>query len=85
MVKAFWSEDVQLTFGRKFLVKKLPAFVAVTDGNIIGFISYYDLNEEELLIVAIGVLPEYQRKGIGRTLLLTVEEKARKTSCFYLQ
>jgi len=30
------------------------------------------------LIVAIGVLPEYQRKRIGKALLLTVEEKARR-------
>ncbi|MCS7365731.1 MAG: GNAT family N-acetyltransferase [archaeon GB-1867-035] len=30
------------------------------------------------MIVAIRVLPEYQRKRIGKALLLTVEEKARR-------
>ena len=44
IVKNFWGEDVQLTFGKKFLVKKLPVFAAVVDGNIVGFISYYNLN-----------------------------------------
>jgi ribosomal protein S18 acetylase RimI-like enzyme len=47
---------------------------AVVDGKMIGFVAA-DVRQSEQLawIATIGVLPEYQRKGIGRTLLRTCE------------
>lgn len=79
-VKRFWGEEVQEAFGRKFKVGELPAFVATVKGKIVGFISFSELNEKDVLIVALGVLPEYQRVGIGKALLRAVEDRARKLS-----
>ena len=78
LVELFWSESEQVTFNREFTVKELPAFVAVSEDKIVGFISYSELNESDVLIVALGVLPEYQGSGIGKALLLALEEKSRK-------
>jgi len=57
------------------VIKDLPAFVALSEGKIAGFISYSELNKTDVLIVALGVLPEYQGSGIGKALLLKLEEK----------
>ena len=59
-------------------MKDLPAFVAIVKDKIVGFVSFFELDEKDMLIVALGVLPEYQRAGIGRALLRAVEDKARK-------
>ena len=80
LVKRFWGEEVQETFGREFKVKDLPAFIAIVKDKIVGFVSFFELDEKDMLIVALGVLPEYQRAGIGRALLRAVEDKARKLS-----
>ncbi|RLG76181.1 MAG: GNAT family N-acetyltransferase [Thermoprotei archaeon] len=80
LVRAFWGEDVQVAFDIEFVVKDLPAYVAVEGDNVIGFISYYDLNSEDTLIVALGILPKYQGLGIGRALIYAVENRAKKAS-----
>jgi len=79
IVKLFWGEQKQATFGKEYVVKDLPAFVAFSEGNIVGFISYSEFNKSDVLIVALGVLPEYQGSGIGKALLLKLEEKARSS------
>jgi ribosomal-protein-alanine N-acetyltransferase len=49
---------------------------AVEDGLMIGFIAGDPRPSENLAWIAtIGVLPEYRRRGIGRTLLRACEEK----------
>ncbi len=80
LVKQFWGEEIQEAFGREFKVRELPAFVAIVKYKVVGFVSFFELNEKDMLIVALGVLPEYQRAGIGRTLLRAVEDRARKLS-----
>ena len=80
LVKRFWGEEIQETFGIKFRVKELPAFLATVQGKIIGFLSFFELNRKDMLIVVLEVLPEYQGIGIGKTLLQAVEDKARKLS-----
>ncbi len=51
-------------------------FKAVEDGQMIGFIAADPRPSEELAwISTVGVLPEYQRRGIGRTLLLECEKR----------
>lgn len=78
LVKQFWGEEVQEIFGIKFKVKDLPAFLAIVQGKIVGFISFFELNKKDILIVALGVLPKYQGVGIGKALLRAVEDRARK-------
>jgi len=43
-------------------------FAAIHDSRILGFLSYF-VNESIAHIGWIGVLPVYQRKGIGRKLV----------------
>jgi ribosomal protein S18 acetylase RimI-like enzyme len=49
---------------------------AVEDNRMIGFIAGDPRPSENMAWIAtIGVLPEYQRRGIGRSLLRTCEKK----------
>ena len=80
LVKRFWGEDVQTAFGREFRVRELPAFVAVAEGRVVGFVSFAELDESSVAIVAVGVLPEHQGLGIGKALLRAVEERAKVSS-----
>jgi len=73
----FWGEEEQLTFGRKFMVAELPAFAAKIENNIIGFISSKE-TDDAIIIVALGVSPQYQRSGVGRSLIGKVEAQAKK-------
>jgi ribosomal protein S18 acetylase RimI-like enzyme len=44
----------------------------------VGFIFYKPFNEDTVLVVALGVLPQYQVCGIGCDLLAQVEAYARE-------
>ena len=49
---------------------------AVEDDQLVGFIAGDPRPSEGLAWIAtVGVLPEYQRRGIGRQLLLACEER----------
>jgi len=76
-VKQFWGEKEQRTFNRKFTVAKLPAYIAKSGNNIIGFISFTEVNDA-IIIVALGILPKYQNAGIGKSLTQKVETEAKK-------
>jgi ribosomal protein S18 acetylase RimI-like enzyme len=76
-VQRFWGEEEQLTFDRKFMVAELPAFAAKLENNIIGFISFSEANDA-VIVVALGVLPQYQSSGVGRSLIEKVEAEAKK-------
>ncbi|HVO85599.1 MAG TPA: GNAT family N-acetyltransferase [Candidatus Eisenbacteria bacterium] len=75
LVKVFWGEDEQLTFGRKFLVSSLPAYAAEVYKRVVGFVAFAPLGDA-LLVVALGVVPEYQNCGIGRRLIMQVKQEA---------
>jgi len=75
LVKRFWGELEQLAFDRKFIVTGLPAYVAKAKNHVAGFVSYAE-SEDALIIVALGVLPEYQTLGIGKELIKEVECEA---------
>ena len=77
LVQRFWGEEEQLTFDRKFIVTKLPAYVAKVKNNIIGFISFTEA-DDAVIIVALGVLPKCQGSGVGRSLIGKVEVEARR-------
>jgi ribosomal protein S18 acetylase RimI-like enzyme len=80
LVKAFWGEPEQVMFGRSVAVAQEPAFVATVTDHLAGFISYADLSPDELIIVALAVLPEHQGIGIGRALVAAVERTANTES-----
>jgi len=77
LVKRFWGEDQQLTFGRVFEVSKLPAYVAKVKNKVAGFVASASLGDA-VIIVALGVAPEYQSCGIGGELVERVECEARR-------
>jgi len=75
-VKSFWGEKEQLTFDRRFKVKNLPALVAHADGDMIGFLAFSQL-ADAVIIVALGILPEFQGSGVGKGLVERLEDEAR--------
>lgn len=76
LARGFWGEEEQLTFDKKFKVTDLPAYAAMADSEIIGFVSFADA-ADALIIVALGVLPQHQGSGVGRRLVGKVEAVAR--------
>jgi ribosomal protein S18 acetylase RimI-like enzyme len=75
-VQLFWGEQDQLTFDKLFTVAELPAFVAKIGKKVIGFVSFAEVLDD-LIIVALAVLPEYQDMGVGSSLIVKVEGEAR--------
>ena len=74
-VRGFWGEEEQLTFDRKFKVTELPAYVARFKDSVVGFISTAEV-DDAIIIVALGVLPQYQGSGVGKGLVKKVEDEA---------
>ncbi|MDH5481374.1 MAG: GNAT family N-acetyltransferase [Candidatus Bathyarchaeota archaeon] len=77
LVKRFWGEEEQLTFDKKFTVAELPTFIAKSNNNIFGFISFAE-TAGATIIVALGVLPKYQDVRIGKSLVKKVEDEVKK-------
>jgi ribosomal protein S18 acetylase RimI-like enzyme len=76
LVRGFWGEEEQLAFDKRFEVAGLSAYAAKADGETIGFVSFAEV-ADALIIVALGVLPQYQCSGVGRSLAEKVEAVAR--------
>ena len=76
LVQLFWGEQDQLTFDKLFTVAELPAFVAKIGKKVIGFVSFAEVLDD-LIIVALAVLPEYQDMRVGSSLIVKVEGEAR--------
>lgn len=76
-VQRYWGEKEQLTFDRKFIVAELPTYAAKLGNNIIGFISFTEVDDATIL-VALGVLPKYQSSGVGESLIAKVEAEAKR-------
>jgi predicted N-acetyltransferase YhbS len=57
------------------------ALVAEIDGKIVGFILFTEIlidDKVALALAPVGVLPEYQKSGVGKELINTGHEIARK-------
>jgi ribosomal protein S18 acetylase RimI-like enzyme len=76
LVRRFWGEQEQLTFDKMFIAAELPAYIARVGDEIRGFLSFAE-TEDDVIIVTLGILPEYQNSGIGRSLIEKVEAEAR--------
>ena len=77
LVRQFWGEENQLTLNIEFNVAEQPAYVAKVGDKFAGFISLGE-NPDSLIVVALGVRPEYQGSGIGHCLIKKAEFEARK-------
>lgn len=76
LVQRFWGEQEQLTFDRKFMVAEQPAYTAKLKNNIIGFVSFAEA-DNAIIIVALGILPQHQGSGVGKSLIGKVEAEAK--------
>jgi ribosomal protein S18 acetylase RimI-like enzyme len=77
LVPLFWGEQEQLAFDRVFRVAGLPAYIAKVRGEVAGFVSFARMRSD-IIVVALGILPEYQGFGIGSSLIAKVEGETRK-------
>ena len=62
------------------------SLVAVIDNKIVGYILFTKIKigkQEELALAPLGVLPEYQKQGIGRTLIQQGNKKAKELGYHY--
>lgn len=78
LVERFWGEPDQRIFDRTFRVTDYPAIVAEIEEKVVGFIAFTPFNQHAVLIVAVGILPQYQGCGIGKAFLKEVEDYARQ-------
>ncbi len=78
LVTSFWGDLVQLMFDHQFTVTEHPAFIAESDNKIVGFVFYTAFQDNAVLIVALGVLPQYHGCGIGHALIAQVEQFAKE-------
>jgi len=77
MAVDFWGETKMECFDRVYDVAELPALGAYVEDQPVGFLSYA-IEEDALHIVMLNVLPEYQGAGVGKELVKTAVEEARK-------
>jgi ribosomal protein S18 acetylase RimI-like enzyme len=77
LVQRFWGEQEQLCFDRKFVVTELPAYGVHAKNKMVGFVSYAEA-ENAVIIVALGILPQHQNSGIGKSLIKKLESEARR-------
>ena len=62
------------------------SLVAVQDNKIVGYILFTKIKigkYEELALAPLGILPEYQKQGIGRELIEKGHEIAKKLGYHY--
>ena len=62
------------------------SLVAVMDNKIVGYILFTKIKigkQEELALAPLGVLPEYQKQGIGRALIREGHKKAKELGYHY--
>lgn len=62
------------------------SLVVVMDNKIVGYILYTKIKigkQEELALAPLGVLPEYQKQGIGSVLIQEGHKKAKELGYHY--
>ncbi len=66
-------------------IESMPTWVALDNDRIVGFLTVNHHNEYSAEIDVMGVLKEYHRKGVGRTLVEHVEKLLREQKIEYLE
>jgi ribosomal protein S18 acetylase RimI-like enzyme len=77
IVMEFWGEERQVAFDREFDPPDFAAYYGRVRNSAVAFISLAE-DRDDLIIVALGVHPEYQRSGIGSSLVEKAESEARR-------
>jgi len=80
------SSKVNLTAYSQKISKFANVFFASLDNTDIGIAAFYVNSDTRIAyITIIGVLPEYQRRGIGKELLDLVVDKAQENNMEYIK
>lgn len=72
-----WFDKVAINESMPIDLNVQKGYVAEDKGTIIGFVTYTSDNGN-VKISWLGILPEYQRRGIGARLLKVVEKELGK-------
>lgn len=73
---AFATDDRRIRY--HFCLEKRPMYVYLHQGRIVGYYSLARLNDEEVELNNLSVLPEFRHKGIGYRLLEDCYERVSK-------
>lgn len=65
-------------------IERNELLVAVKDNRIIGFVDYHIRRDKQLTLYHIAVNPAWQRQGVGRVLLDTLERLAGGEDCSFI-
>lgn len=71
---AFATDEERIRY--QFCEEKRPMYVYLLGAQIVGFYSLALLNDEEVELNNLAVLPDYRHRKIGEKLLADSEEKA---------
>ncbi len=66
-------------------IKRLPTFLAKSDGQVLGFLSLKQHFPASAEIYVMAVRPDAHRSGIGRSLIEAAEAHARGLDIEYMQ
>ena len=66
-------------------IEHLPTFLAVADGQPVGFLTLKEHFPESAELHVMGIRIEYHRRGLGRALVERAEEWLRSRGSEYLQ
>lgn len=92
--KEFNSTDVSDFFKEQLKNVSTYAFLAKYNGEVCGFMLCFERerlenpfqhSERILLVDQIGILPEFQRRGIARSLLEKAESLSKELNCQSMQ
>lgn len=73
----FGGEREVECFEARYDVSRLPALVAMSEGEVVGFLSY-TLEKETLVLVMLNILPAYQGHGGARALFKAAVREAKE-------
>ena len=75
----FWDETVVDCFDRQYDVLACPAFLVCDGDDVVGAAPYAAEDAwDAIVLVMLNVLPDYQGRGGGRSLLDAVREEAQQ-------
>ena len=66
-------------------IEKLPTLLAQVDNRYVGFLTFKRHNRYAAELYVMGICPEYQRCGIGRSLIQHTESILRQQNIEYWQ
>ena len=66
-------------------IDRLPTFLALISGQVIGFLSLKQHNSYSAEVYVMGIQPGAHRQGIGQTLMLAAQDWLKTLSVEYLQ